>query len=137
MSKYCLQYKKKSTDKYRLGQHHLRHSGPPWRLQRSQPRMERTLRRKEKLSRAGAAGAAGDTYDLMLKNEPWKTTWPTCRKMVKIIGLTYRIQNIGPLDTLVIDNKLLTLSDREVIACDLADLEWQARRMGTSQDIMG
>lgn len=56
-----------------------------------------------------------EAYDWILNNEPGRATRPTRRRMTSIIHLTYTTPDIVELETCVVDEELVTLSDYEVI----------------------
>lgn len=59
-------------------------------------------------------------------------TRPTQNSRKLIINITFTTPDIGVLDTSFIDEDLSTLSDHEVVVCDLANLDETVGRMGTS-----
>lgn len=84
---------------------------------------------------AAALKTLVDTYDLIFNNEPGITIRLTQRKTPLIIDMIFTTLGIGALNVRVINKKLSTLSNNEVIICHLAHLDETANHMGTSQNI--
>lgn len=75
--------------------------------------------------------------DLILNNKPGKVTRPSHQNTTSVINLKFTTQEIGTLDSWIIDRELSTPSDHEVIRCDLANQYETVRGMETSQKVIG
>lgn len=82
-------------------------------------------------------GALIEEHYLILNNELGKVTKLIQRNMTSIIDFTFTTPDIGVLDAWKIDDKVSTRSDREVIVCNLTNLDETVGGMRTSQKITG
>lgn len=64
-----------------------------------------------------------ERHYLIFNNESGKAITPTGQYTTSIIHLTFTAQEIGMLISWIIDGKLNTPSDDEVIMCDLENLK--------------
>lgn len=78
-----------------------------------------------------------EKHYLILNNELEKATRPTRRNTTSIMDLTFTTQEIGALDTWIIDRELSTPSNYEVIVCELTNLDETVGGMRTSQEVTG
>lgn len=78
-----------------------------------------------------------EKHDLILNNEPEVLTRPTQNNGTSIIDLTFTTPDIRALDALVIDYDMSTLSDHDLVVCDLTNRDEMVGRMGTSQKMTG
>lgn len=76
-----------------------------------------------------------EDHHLILNNELEKDSWPTQRKRTSIIHLTFTITDMNVLDTGIINKKLKSPPNYEVIVYNLADSDRKAGSKGTSKAI--
>lgn len=74
---------------------------------------------------------------LVLNNKPGQATRPNQRSKTSIIDLNFATPEVGALDTCIIDEKLSTPSDYQVIVFDLESLYDTVGGIKTSQELTG
>lgn len=78
-----------------------------------------------------------DDYDQIMNNEIRNATWPTPRKMISIIDLSFTTLDISAQDREIKGDGLTTPSNHEVIVYDIADPEGETVNTDTSKEVIG